>query len=131
MFRFLPKDQSSQAAGIYALVRNEGGSIGIAISSTLLQRKAQLFQQVLGKHLDATSPWLQQSVAAMGAAPGNPLDNHYRALARLYGELQQQATLLSYMDQFRSLGGVILLLLPIIFMLRRPPAQKHIELDAH
>ena len=40
IFRFLPKDQSSQAAGIYALMRNEGGSLGIALVSTMLQRRA-------------------------------------------------------------------------------------------
>ena len=47
MFRFLPADQSSNAAGIYALVRNEGGSIGIAVSSTFLQRTAQMHQTYL------------------------------------------------------------------------------------
>jgi DHA2 family multidrug resistance protein len=51
MFRFLPADQSSNAAGIYALVRNEGGSIGIAISSTLLQRTAQTHQAYLAANI--------------------------------------------------------------------------------
>jgi DHA2 family multidrug resistance protein len=131
MFRFLPREQSSQAAGIYALVRNEGGSIGIAISSTLLQRKSQVYQQALCQHIDATSPWVQQAVTQMASQPGNSADNHYAAMARLYGEMQQQANLLSYMDQFRMLGAVILFLLPLILLLKRPPAQKHVELDAH
>jgi DHA2 family multidrug resistance protein len=131
MFRFLPKDQSSQAAGIYALVRNEGGSIGIALSSTLLQRKAQVYQQVLGQNMTSSSPWVQQFIAGFASRPGNSADNHYAALARLYAEMQRQANLLSYMDQFRALGVVMLLLLPFILLLKRPPAQKHIELDAH
>jgi DHA2 family multidrug resistance protein len=131
MFRFLPKEQSSQAAGIYALVRNEGGSIGIALSSTLLQRKAQLYQQTLGQNVTASSPWVQQFVARLSAHAGNAVDAHHSAMARLYAAMQQQATLLSYMDQFKTLGCVILVLLPFIFLLKRPPAQKHIELDAH
>ena len=56
MFRFLPTDQSSNAAGIYALVRNEGGSIGIAISSTFLERAAQTHQAYLGANLSASNP---------------------------------------------------------------------------
>jgi DHA2 family multidrug resistance protein len=131
MFRFLAKEDSSQAAGLYALVRNEGGSIGIALSSTLLQRKAQLFQQTLGQNMVASSPWVQQALAAMSAHPGNAADNHYTAMARLYAAMQQQANLLSYMDQFRALGIVMVVMLPLIFFLKRPPAQKHIELDAH
>jgi DHA2 family multidrug resistance protein len=131
MFRFLAKEDSSQAAGLYALVRNEGGSIGIALSSTLLQRKAQLFQQTLGQNMVASSPWVQQAIAAMSAHPGNAADNHYTAMARLYAAMQQQANLLSYMDQFRALGIVMVVMLPLIFFLKRPPTQKHIELDAH
>lgn len=131
MFRFLPKDQSSQAAGIYALVRNEGGSIGIAISSTLLQRKAQVHQQILSQHLNASSTVVQQALAGMTSHVGNAADDHYAAMARLYNMMQQQANLLSYMEQFRFLGVVILLLLPLILMLKRPPVQKKIELDAH
>lgn len=131
MFRFLPKDQSSQAAGIYALVRNEGGSIGIAISSTLLQRKAQVHQQILGQHMYASSMAVQQTLGAMAAHPGNAADNHYSAMARLYNMMQTQANLLSYMEQFRFLGIVIVLLLPFILMLKRPPAQRKIELDVH
>ncbi len=131
MFRFLPKEQSSQAAGIYALVRNEGGSIGIALSSTLLQRKAQVYQQVLGQNMNPSSPWVQQFLAGASAHAGNSADNHYTAMARLYAAMQQQANLLSYMDQFRALGLVIVVMLPLIFLLKRPPAQKHVELDAH
>jgi DHA2 family multidrug resistance protein len=35
------------------------------------------------------------------------------------------------MDQFKLLGGVMLCMVPLVFFLKRPPAQKHIELDAH
>ncbi len=52
MFRFLPAEQNSNAAGIYALVRNEGGSIGIALSSTFLQRAQQTHQTYLGGQPD-------------------------------------------------------------------------------
>jgi DHA2 family multidrug resistance protein len=131
VFRFIPKTESSQGAGLYALVRNEGGSLGIALVSTMVQRKAQVFQTVLGQHMTASNPMVQQAVAQMSAVPGNHADTHYFALAQLYQKMQQQASLLAYMDQFKMLAGVMLLMLPLVFFLKRPPAQKHVELEAH
>ena len=131
VFRFVPKTESSQAAGLYALVRNEGGSLGIAFVSTMLQRKAQLFQQTLGQHITASTGMVQQTLAQGSAGAGNHADNTYSAMAQLYLAMQRQAMLLSYMEQFRMLCGIMLGMLPLVFFLRRPPAQKHIELEAH
>jgi DHA2 family multidrug resistance protein len=39
--------------------------------------------------------------------------------------------LLSYMSQFRLLCGIVVAMLPMVFLLKRPAAQKHIELEAH
>lgn len=131
VFSFIPKTESSQAAGLYALVRNEGGSIGIAFVSTMLQRRTQVFQQVLGQHMTPSNPLVQQAIGQMAAGPGSAADNHYSALARLYGEMQRQASLLAYMDQFKMLCIVMLCMIPLVFFLKRPPVQKHIELEAH
>ena len=131
VFRFIPKTESSQAAGLYALVRNEGGSLGIALVSTMLQRRTQVFQQVLGQHITASSGAVQQAVGQMAAGPGNAADNHYFALAQLYAGMQRQASLLAYMDQFKMLCILMVCMMPLVFFLKRPPAQKHIELDAH
>jgi DHA2 family multidrug resistance protein len=131
IFRFIPKTESSQAAGLYALCRNEGGSIGIAFVSTMLQRRAQFFQQTLGQHVTPSTTMAQQMIASAAHAAGNSADGKYLALANLYNAMQRQASLLAYMDQFHMLGILILGMVPLIFFLKRPPAQKHIELDAH
>jgi len=131
VFRFIPKTESSQAAGLYALVRNEGGSLGIALVSTMLQRRAQVFQTVLGQHVTASNGVVQQTIRQMASGSGNPADNHYFAMAQLYQGMQRQALLLSYMDQFKLLCGIMLCMMPLAFFLKRPPAQKHIELEAH
>jgi len=131
VFRFLPKTESSQAAGLYALMRNEGGSLGIAFVSTMLQRKAQVHQQILGDHMVASNPLVQQYIGHMAARAGNLADGTYAAMAQLYGAMQQQANLLAYMDQFRVLTGIMLALVPLVLFLKRPPVKKKIELDAH
>jgi DHA2 family multidrug resistance protein len=118
IFRFLPRAESSQAAGLYALMRNEGGSIGIAMVSTMLQRKAQVHQQMLGQHITASSAAVQGYLG--GATPAH----RAHGLARLYGAMQQQAALLSYMDQFRLLCVIVLCILPLVFFLKRPPENN-------
>jgi len=137
MFRFLPSDQSSNAAGIYALVRNEGGSIGIAISSTFLERATQSHQAYIGAHMTASNPMAQQAAQAFAAAhgtiasSGSASNNAYAGLAMLYGQVQRQAALLAYMDQYRMFTYLLLALLPLVFLLKRPKMTGKIELEAH
>ncbi|SEC12206.1 DHA2 family efflux MFS transporter permease subunit [Terriglobus roseus] len=133
MFRFLPADQSSNAAGIYALVRNEGGSIGIALSSTFLQRTTQQHQTYLAANISASNPLAMQAVqSASAAVGGDAADRSYAGLAMVYHQVQTQASLLAYMDQFRLFAYVLACLLPLVLLLKRPPKIiGKITLDAH
>jgi len=133
MFRFLPNDQSSNAAGIYALVRNEGGSIGIALSSTFLQRMTQTHQTYLGADIASSSPGVLQQVQSVGSAIGGAaIDRTYDGMAYLYQQVQRQATLLAYMDQYRMFTYILVALLPFVLFLKRPPRTTgKITLDAH
>ncbi len=138
MFRFLPTEQSSNAAGIYALVRNEGGSIGIAISSTFLERSAQAHQAYIGAHMTASNPLAMRAAQGFAAAhgalasSGSASNNAYAGLAMLYGQVQRQAALLAYMDQYRMFTYLLLCLLPLVFLLKRPPRTTgRIELESH
>jgi DHA2 family multidrug resistance protein len=138
MFRFLPADQTSNASGIYALVRNEGGSIGIALSSTFLQRAQQTHQTYLAARLSASNLATAQAVQSMAAARGSvagtggAADHTYLGLASLYQQIQQQSALLAYMDQYRMFGYMLACMLPLVLLLKRPPRiVGKIELEAH
>lgn len=131
MFRFLPADQSSNAAGIYALVRNEGGSIGIAIASTFLQRMEQTHQSYLAASMNNSSI-MQTANAAGSSIAQDAVDKSYAGIALVYHQLQQQASLLAYMDQYKLFAYMLFALLPFVFFLKRPPRIKgKIELEAH
>jgi DHA2 family multidrug resistance protein len=138
MFRFLPADQSSNAAGIYALVRNEGGSIGIAVSSTFLERTAQTHQAYLAANLSPSNPMAVRAAHALAvahgsvASSGSASNNAYAGLAMLYGQIQRQASLLAYMDQYRMFAYLLIGMLPLVLLLKRPPRiVGKIELEAH
>jgi DHA2 family multidrug resistance protein len=50
----------------------------------------------------------------------------------LYGQVQRQAALLAYMDQFRMFAYMLACLLPLVLLLKRPPRMVgKIELEAH
>ena len=138
MFRFLPADQSSNAAGIYALVRNEGGSIGIAVSSTFLERTAQTHQAYLAANLSPSNPMAARAAHALAvahgsvASSGSAANNAHAGLGLLYLQVQRQASLLAYMDQYRMFAYLLIGMLPLVLLLKRPPrVVGKIELEAH
>jgi DHA2 family multidrug resistance protein len=123
----LRKQEIGNAAGVYNLMRNIGGSVGIASVTTLLVRGAQVHQSYLGASVTAGTP------AAMGALQGlqakfflggaSLADAHQRALGLLYRAIQQQATLLAYADNFRLLGYLTLLCIPFVALFHRMRKQ--------
>src|ERR1044071_9725956 len=63
----LPQQEIGNASGIYNLMRNTGGSIGIAIMTTLLVRNAQVHQSVLMTNVNEYNPAYQQLFAQIKA----------------------------------------------------------------
>ena len=120
----LRKQEIGNASGVYNLMRNVGGSVGIAAVTALLVRGGQRHQAYLGAHLDATSPALQSAVAGLAArfhAGGADLaGGAERAMGDLYRLLGQQASLLAYADNFRLIGYLVLVCLPLVFLPIRP-----------
>jgi MFS transporter, DHA2 family, multidrug resistance protein len=91
------------AAGLYAMLRNIGGSIGIAMATTTLVRRTALHQVYLGANLGPSSYLLQQKAAAASAFLGHhgPPGSAHGSMGLIYGLMQQQSALLAYVDVFR------------------------------
>ena len=133
----LRKQQIGNAAGIYNLMRNIGGSVGIASVTTLLVRGAQVHQSYLAGNLTAGNPAtagaLQGLEAKFRIAGASGATAHAEALGALYHSVQQQASVLAYADNFRLLAYLSLLcILPILFFHRlksRARERKPVEDD--
>jgi len=127
----LPKEEIGNAAGIYNLMRNIGGSVGIASVMTLLTRGSQTHQLYLAQHLAGGRGVVTAMVRGLEAKfTSGGFDSstaHGKALAVLYGQLRRQASLLAYMDNFRRLAFLALLCLPLALLFARvrkaPSAQ--------
>jgi DHA2 family multidrug resistance protein len=119
----LRKQEIGNAAGIYNLIRNIGGSIGIAALTANLVRGSQVHQNYLGAHLDPSNPAAGATIAGLAAhfATGgaDAVTAHREALGALYGSLQQQAAVLAYADNFRVLGYLTLACIPLVLLLVR------------
>ena len=131
----IAKEKMGNATSIFNLMRNIGGSFGVAIMTTFLARRAQFHQSRLVEHITPSSPavWrMLHSAQAMFQAKGfDRFDSYRKALASLYGMVQAQASMLSFVEAFWIMGVVFLLMLPFLFLLRyskpvpaEPPAAE-------
>lgn len=130
-YRFVPKDQTSNASGLFSLVRNEGSSIGVALVTTLLARLSQTHQHDLSRNITRTNPIFMNLVHKFSSLPGStPAIATQQALRAAYAMVQQQAAILSYLDLFRMFGFGILLISPLVLLMRRATPVKG-EIMAH
>jgi DHA2 family multidrug resistance protein len=119
----LRKQEIGNAAGIYNLVRNIGGSVGIATVTTMLVRGSQAHQNYLAAHITAGNPASSAMVEGLAAklsmAGADRISAHHQALGALYASLQQQAADLAYADNFRLLGYLSLACIPLTMLMIR------------
>jgi DHA2 family multidrug resistance protein len=120
-YRFIPRSETNNASGLFSLVRNEAASIGVATVSTMLARDIQKHQVNLVGHINLFNPMatalMKQATGIFG--PGDPTTGR-AALAMIYGLVQQQASILSYLDLFQFFGILTLLVIPLMLFMRKP-----------
>ncbi len=120
----IPKPEMGNATGMYNLLRNIGGSVGIAVSATLLQRFSQFYQNILVAHANPMNPLYQEKITALTEAAissGVPKSAaEQTALGMLYGTIQRQAGMLSYNHIFWIIGIAFLSVIPFLLLLRKP-----------
>lgn len=123
----LPNEQIGNATGVYNLMRNLGGSIGIALVTTFLARGAQMHQAIMVAHLTPYDPIYQERLRQVTnalAAHGNPATASQQAYGAIYGTLLKQASLMSYIDNFRFLAFLCLLCIPAALLFKRARARR-------
>ena len=128
MASFMPREKIGTATGIFNLMRNIGGSFGIAIVTTALARREQFHQARLVESLSPYTVQFQQASRAIAAklvAAGQPAwAAQKQALGLAYGEVQRQAATMSFVDCFWGLGVAMIVIMPLILIMRRPPTAQ-------
>jgi DHA2 family multidrug resistance protein len=122
-YAFLPRDKNNAASGLMNLARNIGGSVGISVVTTMLDRRTQLHLANLSSNLSAANAALQKTLqgatGAMQAHGSSAAFATQQAYALVQGVVARQATMLAYIDCFYLLGWAILLMVPMVFLMKK------------
>ncbi|HUK23641.1 MAG TPA: DHA2 family efflux MFS transporter permease subunit [Terriglobales bacterium] len=127
-YAFLPREKNNAASGLMNLARNIGGSVGISVVTTMLDRRTQYHQARLSSHLSAANPSLQNTLhgiaSALEAHGYSAADAMQRAYSMVHGTVYRQANMLAYIDNFWLLGVIILAMIPTVFLMKKPPVGR-------
>jgi DHA2 family multidrug resistance protein len=125
---FIRKEEMGNATSIFNLMRNIGGSIGIATAATMLERNRQSFTNILGTHVTPYAYQSQQMLSQLKASlitrGIDPVSAGERANALLFGTVQRHATMLSFIELMRLFGMLFILLLPLIWLAKSSRAKN-------
>jgi DHA2 family multidrug resistance protein len=130
----LPPRLRGAATGLFALLRNEGGSVGTSIARTLRDRREQFHLQRLGECLDPFSPNLGASLDELRTTflgvTSDPAWSESMAWQSVSDLRHQQALSLAYLDCFWVSGVLALALVPLVLLMKRSVAEKGAHLGA-
>jgi DHA2 family multidrug resistance protein len=120
----IPKQELGNATSIFNLMRNLGGSVGIASVATMLSRNTQTHYNILGAHVSAfdtrTRMLLDQIRGGLMSHGMDFTTATHAAYAQLSGMVSQQAVMVAFVQLFRILALVFAVVVPLVFIMRRP-----------
>ena len=122
----VPAHEAGEAAGIYNMARNLGGSVGLALLGTFIERRSSFHDDSLRDAVSVQSVEAQTQLAASAqgffAEHGDLAHAQLQALGQLAQQIQVQAQVITYSETFYVLGIALLLCLPLALFLKKPPA---------
>jgi len=133
----LSNEQIGNASGLFNLMRNVGGSIGISVAQTLLTRRTDAHQNEILNSVPQSGQQFQNAIQSTKGAltahfgPANSGGTHGGpAAARLYMELQRQAANWAFVDVFRMLSLLCFFCVGVVWLLKKvkpggAPAGAH------
>jgi MFS transporter, DHA2 family, multidrug resistance protein len=127
-FKYTSQHLRGAAVGLFALLRNEGGSVGTSLAQTLQQRREQFHLSRVGEFLDPLNPYVTsfgaQARAFFYQQSGDPAGSQLTAVQALAELRQQQAASLAYFDVFWVCAVLGVALIPLVLLMKRSVAEK-------
>ncbi len=122
-------ERLGNATAAYNVVRNIGGSIGVALATTLLVRRSQAHQTTLVSHLDIwdadTTAKLKQWTAHFVSQGADSFTAGRRALAMLYRGAVEQSQVMAYADDFWLISVLFVCIVPLIPLMHRVRTEQN------
>ncbi|WP_378954789.1 DHA2 family efflux MFS transporter permease subunit [Pelosinus sp. sgz500959] len=135
-FSKISPENSSNASAIVSLMRNLGGSIGIALVTTILAQRQQVQQSNLAQHLTNADPGYlsalstyTQEMISLGVPT---VQASTSAMGQIYKELLHQASILAYRDVYNFVASILVILAIVaLFMPSNKPQKKGAPIESH
>jgi MFS transporter, DHA2 family, multidrug resistance protein len=118
-FETVAPNLRTEATSMFALARNVGSSIGVAIVMAFLTNSIQINHAVLSEHISPYNPALRFGNVAGFWSLTDP-----RGIAALEGEVMKQASTIAFLNDFRLMTYLTLLTIPMLLFLRRSKIQR-------
>ena len=118
----LSQQEIGNASGIFNLMRNVGGSVGVSLLTTFLLRRSQTHQSTLVSYLNPWNPEFQQKLRAIQnyvATHLGPAEAQHKAEGLIHESLLKQSQLLAFVESFRMLAAVSLLCIVVALLLKK------------
>ena len=110
----LDRTKMAEAAGLYSLVRTIGAAVGISVVTTLVARESQVVWNELGTHITKFNPAVKDYLSSLHLTLTDP-----HAMAVIAAQVGAQAEMAAILDVFKLTAWVFLIMLPIVFLLRK------------
>jgi DHA2 family multidrug resistance protein len=130
----IPPEKNNSVAGIINFMRNMGSSVGTSLVTTLIARRSQFHQEILGGFARPDNPNFQNTLSGLTqhlAQSGLGVNEaRGQAYARIYQEVQRHAASLAYIDTFMVLAVGAAIMFFLSFALKRNDPGGGAELAA-
>jgi DHA2 family multidrug resistance protein len=131
----LPPERLKYASGLFNMMRNLGGAVGIAVGAAILNDQTNLHFQYIASHLTPANLPMQQLVTGLteryGALPGGAAIGHQAALQQLWNLAYREASTLAFADAFRAIMVAFIVATLLVPFLRKVAAPKVASAAAH
>jgi len=127
-FRYTPRHLRAAAVGLFALLRNEGGSVGTSMGQTIQERREQFHLARVDEFLDPFNPavnaFAERGRAVFFQDTGDPVGSQQMTWQALADLRQQQAASLAYFDVFWLMAALGVTLVVLVLLMKRSVAEK-------
>jgi DHA2 family multidrug resistance protein len=131
----LSSERLKYASGLFNMMRNLGGAVGIAVCSAILNAQTNFHFNMIASHLTPANGPMTRLIAGAaqryGAIPGSSEDGHLAALKALWQLAYREASTLAYADAFRAIMLAFIVATLLVPLLRQVVLTKAAAANAH
>jgi MFS transporter, DHA2 family, multidrug resistance protein len=122
-------EQTGSASALFNMMRNLGGSVGIAVASTLVTQREQMHSFRIGEHITDSDPayrqWLNAATQGLHHAGSSTWSAHQQALQSLADQVRRESFVMAFNDAFLAVALILAIGAVVSLLLKKPTSALH------